>query len=109
MTSLRSALADWQRAHNEAPEEKLYATDRAHALACGFPVVAALCDELERVSRAQGHLSPSEVSMLLRRVLSVAVGEASERARLILDDPSHDGVPGLPTIPGHLAERERSS
>lgn len=104
--SLAALLRAWQQAHNGATEERLYLTDSRHADAAGFPVIAALCTELDRVRRARGPLSPGEVETAMRRVLSVAVGEASERVRILLGDESHDGVPGLPSVPRTLAERE---
>lgn len=98
-------LRAWQHAHNTLPEEQIYRSDAVHAEQIGLPTIAVLCRVLDRVAQAQGPLSPREVESELRRVLTVAVGEGTERVRLVLGDALIDGVPGVPMLPAVLLER----
>lgn len=98
-------LAKWQQAYNACAEADMCPVDGLHAVALGLPALAALSAALDRVRHARGPVSPVELEDLLRGILQVARGEATERIRHILGDPTADGVPGVGTIPRKLLER----
>ena len=103
---IRSHLGAWRALRNTCAESDIYQTDAAFAEEVGLPVLAALCEVLDRVQQAHGPISPREIEAELRPVLNVAICEANERLRIVLEDPNLDGAPGVPVIPGRLLERE---
>ena len=102
---IRRMLREWKTARNAADEAAIYLTDAKHAGGLGLPTLAAINYMLERVAQAHNYISRPEVETMLRHILYTAQGEATERIRIVLDDPSEDGVPGVPEIPALLLER----
>jgi len=97
-------LTAWRQDHNTCPEPDLCRIEARHAASLGLPTLAALYETLDCVHRAAGPVSPVELEALLRPILQVARGEATERIRLILGKPANDGVPGLGMNPRRLLE-----
>jgi len=102
--TIMEELNIWVDARNVAPNEDILIVDAANARSLGFPVLAAICATMELINRGHEMMSKCEVLDVLRDTLSVAVGEARERLRVITGDESLD-VPGIPTIPEILAEK----
>ena len=105
MRGIRQKLREWCTKRNECPDGGLYLLDAYHAEQLGLPTLASLNYMLDRVSRANAWLSRREMEDELRKALKTATGEATERIRIVLDDPSEDGAPGIPEIPALLLER----
>lgn len=106
--TLTDRLSAWQHARATVAEDQIYQSDADadYAQACGLPTLAALCALLARLADARGPIGAREIEAEIRAVLAVAVGEGTARLRLLLDDPRHDGIPGVPAIPAILLERE---
>ena len=107
MRGIRQKLREWCSKRNECPDGGIYLLDAHYAEQLGLPTLASLNYVLDRVSRANAWLSRREVEDDLRKTLQTATGEATERIRIALDDPSEDGVPGIPEIPQLLLERHQ--
>lgn len=105
---IKQLSAEWIEARNNADESQIYACDGMYAARMGLPTLAALCDLLRHVNKGGNStlMRRPEVEAVLRMVLQVAVGEANERARILLCDPSVNPVPGVPVIPTVLLERD---
>jgi hypothetical protein len=101
----KDLLAEWIRWRNDCPEEEIYFADAMFAEKLGLPTLAALCSALDQITKASDRIDPKEAEAILRPVLSIGLGEARERLRMAYNDESLD-IPGLPTIPSVLLERE---
>ncbi len=101
----KDLLSDWITVRNSCPEERIYRTDAEYAEELGLPTLAAICDVLDRLTKARGRIDPKEIESVLRPVLSLARGEARERLRIAYNNDSIE-IPGVPTIPRVLLERE---
>ena len=105
MRGIRQKLRDWCSKRNECPDEGIYLLDAYYAEQLGLPTLASLNYSLDRLSNARDYISRREMEDMLRKILQTATGEATERIRIALDDPSEDGAPGVPEIPALLLER----
>jgi len=101
----KNLLSDWITVRNSCSETQIYRTDSRYAAELGFPTLAALCDVLDRISKARGRIEPRVIEAELRPVLSIAIGEARERLRIGCNNEWLE-LPGIATIPGKLLERE---
>jgi len=104
MTPILDLLAAWHHDHNECRMADMNRIEADYGRKLGLPTLAALYEALERVQNAVGPISQAEVEDLLRGPLQAARGEATERIRLVLVNPSHPGVPGIGIIPETILE-----
>jgi len=98
-------IKEWRATRNNAPDRDIYSLDAYYAEKLGLPALAALLQALDQVRTANPYVSREEVLALLRPVLSVAVGEGSER--ILIHSGIREAVPGVPTIPQRLLERDQ--
>lgn len=99
---IEQRVKKWCEARNIAPDDRVYACDAAHAAAVGLPVLAALAGLCDRLRTANEWISRAEIEAELRPILSVAVGEGTERLRA--RDITSISVPGVPTVPQLVLE-----
>jgi hypothetical protein len=71
----------------------------------GFPTLAALCDVLDRLTKARGRIDPKEMESVLRPVPEPRNRGSRERLRIAYDSDSLE-IPGVAAIHRVLLERE---
>jgi hypothetical protein len=102
MDTIEEQVKKWCQARNVAPDDQVYQCDARHAAAVGLPVLAALASLCHCLRTANEWISRDEIEAELRPILSVAVGEGTERLRA--RDIVSVSVPGVPTIPSCVLE-----
>lgn len=103
LSRIRCDVEAWLWARNEAKNEDVLTVDAAHARDIGFPTLSSIASTIDLVHRGHDLITREEILNILREVLSIAVGEATERLRLVTGDPVI-GAPGVPTLPRVLLE-----